>query len=253
MRKITFIAPVESLRGNLSGGQKLTYPSHNNSAWDAPSNKRSYATNYKTRYIGAQRSSSGRAYFSVKERTAVNQTDDARMAQALFGASASIANTLMHLPQSLDKISQAFIRAQELGLTKEGQTLRSWTMEQVRKYLENESDIYFNLNNSVFIAENPFIQTHVASAFSFQADKEMLAKFWGQLAVNGIAFTINSAKGVAFTGEDFGTIVDSTHNVLTLSIDDNDKVVYRSAFVYYEETMQESDDVVTNNRAYVAY
>lgn len=253
MRRIKFTAPVESLRGNLSGGQKLTYPSHDNSAWDAPSNKRSYATNYKTRYIGALRSSSGRTYFSVKERTAVNQTDDARMAQALFGASASIANTFMHNPTSLSQLQVAYEYAYNMGLTKEGETMRAWTMRIVRRYLENQSDIYFNKSNSVWIAENPFIGEHVQNAWSFQADKEMLAKFWGQLAVSGISFTINSSKGVAFTGEDFDSIVSSTHNVLNLSIDGDDHVVFRGAIVYYEDTPVNPETGPSNNAEYIAY
>lgn len=253
MGRIKFLDPMEALRGNLSGGQKLKYPSHNNAAWDAPDNKRSYATNYRTSYISCQRASTGATYFSVKKRSAVNNTDDARMAQALFGASASIANTFMHNPTSLQQIMVAYEYAYNMGLTKDGETMRAWTMRTVRRYLINQSDIYFNKTNSVWIAQNPFVKTHVANSWEFQADKEMLAKFWLQLADGGKVFTINSAKGVYFTSESFDDILDSTHNVLSLTSDGEDYLLFRGANVYLDDTKISVQDSPTANAEYIAY
>lgn len=95
MRSIEFLAPVEAMRGNLSGKQNLKYPTKDNSAWQAPSGVRSYARNYGTRYIGSKRAADGRKFFSVKQRSAVMNSPAQRQAQALMGATKSIADFIM--------------------------------------------------------------------------------------------------------------------------------------------------------------
>ena len=79
------ISPFEALTGNLSGSQNLKYPTRDNSAWDAPDNKRSYATNYVPRYVGVQRSD-GTTFFSVKKRTAIKNSPAQKRAQAVLAA-----------------------------------------------------------------------------------------------------------------------------------------------------------------------
>lgn len=95
MRGIEFLAPVEAMRGNLSGNQVLNYPTNDNSAWDAPAGKTSYARNYQTRYVGAKRSSSGLKYFSVRTKSAVANTPLTRLQQAALGASRVIYEQLV--------------------------------------------------------------------------------------------------------------------------------------------------------------
>lgn len=94
MRGIEFLAPVEAMRGNLSGNQVLDYPTNDNSAWDAPAGRTSYARNYQTRYVGAKRSSSGLKYFSVRTKSAVANTALTRLQQAALGASRVIYEQL---------------------------------------------------------------------------------------------------------------------------------------------------------------
>lgn len=94
MRGIEFLAPVEAMRGNLSGNQVLDYPTNDNSAWDAPAGRTSYARNYQTRYVGAKRSSTGLKYFSVRTKSAVANTALTRLQQAALGASRVIYEQL---------------------------------------------------------------------------------------------------------------------------------------------------------------
>lgn len=94
MRVIEFLAPVQSMRGKMSGNQVLDYPTNDNSAWDAPAGKTSYARNYQTRYVGAKRSSSGLNYFSVRTKSAVANTALTRLQQAALGASRVIYKQL---------------------------------------------------------------------------------------------------------------------------------------------------------------
>jgi len=108
MRSIEFLAPVESMRGNLSGNQVLDYPTNDNSAWDAPAGKTSYARNYQTRYVGAKRSSSGLKYFSVRTKFAVANTALTRLQQAALGASRVIYEQLAADLENLVTFSYIF-------------------------------------------------------------------------------------------------------------------------------------------------
>lgn len=94
MARIEFIAPVEAMRGNMSGKQQLVYPTSDNKAWLSPDGKQ-FARNYTPRYVGAKRSASGKVYFSVKARSAVNMTANVRRQQAITSVALLYANAIM--------------------------------------------------------------------------------------------------------------------------------------------------------------
>lgn len=94
MARIRFISPVEALQGNLSGSQKLVYPTSDNKAWDSPDGKQ-FARNYTPRFIGAMRAASGKTYFAVKARSAVNMTANVRRQQAITSVALLYANAIM--------------------------------------------------------------------------------------------------------------------------------------------------------------
>ena len=94
MARIEFIAPVEAMRGNMSGKQQLVYPTSDNKAWLSPDGKQ-FARNYTPRYVGAKRSARGKVYFSVKARSAVNMTANMRRQQAITSVALLYANAIM--------------------------------------------------------------------------------------------------------------------------------------------------------------
>ena len=94
MARIRFISPVEALQGNLSGSQKLVYPTSDNKAWESPNGKQ-FARNYTPRFIGAMRAASGKTYFSVKARSAINMTANIRRQQAITSVALLYANAIM--------------------------------------------------------------------------------------------------------------------------------------------------------------
>ena len=89
MKRIEFIAPVEAMRGNLSGKQELEYPLNENPAFYAPTGKH-YATNYQPRFIGAKRASDNLKYFAIRTKSAVNMTTNSILAMAALGAAGAI-------------------------------------------------------------------------------------------------------------------------------------------------------------------
>lgn len=92
MKRIEFIAPVEALRGNMSGSQTLFYATNDNPAYDAPEG-RQYARNYKPRYIGFRRAKDGAVYFGVKRKSATKIDKAAKITMAALGTIQDLKNT----------------------------------------------------------------------------------------------------------------------------------------------------------------
>ena len=92
MKRIEFIAPVEALRGNLSGKQTLVYAQNDNPAFDAPEG-RQYARNYKPRYIGYRRLKDGAVYFGVKRKSATKVDAASKITMAALGTIQDLKST----------------------------------------------------------------------------------------------------------------------------------------------------------------
>lgn len=213
MKRITFIEPVASMQGKLSANRKLTYPTRDNSAWDAPTGK-SYATNYRPSYIGNLRKKDGVTYFGTKVRSSVTMNAETRLTQALLGASVSITSSMLKNPQIFSIVQTAYLINQP-----EGQTLNKWCQSQVRIFLEEQSDFWFIGNSGMNYIQNPYISTHHDPSIAITGlNDEILVKFWNQLASNPITFSVNSQKGVAHTGDSFAALTESTYNTLDLTL-----------------------------------
>lgn len=246
MRRIELIAPFSVARGNLSGRQNLLYPTKNNSAWDSPSNKRNYATNYTARYIGAVRSRDGHAYFAVKKRTAITMSPAMRLQQALIGGSKVVSDFIMHDGAHIQGLQALYMRSQ---IYREGGSFYKWVNASVRYSLSlKQAGIYFNgdSSQSTIIYQNPWISTTAPGtpvAVTIPAD--ILAKFWMQLANNPLEFTVNGAVGVAHSGEPWVALVDTSHNVLGLTVQETS--VYLGELRLYD-----GDTLVSSGSAIVA-
>lgn len=92
MKRIEFIAPVEALRGNMSGKQTLVYAQNDNPAYDAPEG-RQYARNYKPRYIGYRRAKDGAVYFGVKRKSATKVDAASKITMAALGTIQDLKKT----------------------------------------------------------------------------------------------------------------------------------------------------------------
>lgn len=220
MRKIEFIAPVEAMRGNLSGNQRLTYPTQNNAAWDAPENKRSYATNYRPTYVGAKRSADGKTFFATKRRQAVKMSDAARLQMAVLSASSVIANILMY---NLSVVTQLEARYKQTA--PEGWSFKRWIMDNIKDALRNKQHFAFmGTSLGALFVKNPYLSTQApagGTSIDSTYPKELYAKFWMQLANSPIQFKIGSQIGVAYNSDTWEDIVSAPYNVLGLSVDSN--------------------------------
>lgn len=220
MRKIEFIAPVEAMRGNLSGNQRLTYPTQNNAAWDAPEDKRSYATNYRPTYIGAKRSADGKVFFATKRRQAVKMTDAMKLQMAVLSASSVIANILMY---NLSVVQDLAARYKQTA--PEGWSFKRWIMDNIKDALRNKQHFAFmGTSLGALFIKNPYLSTSVpagGTSIDSSYPKELYAKFWMQLANNPIQFKIGTQIGVAYSGDTWEDLSTAPYNTLGLSIESN--------------------------------
>lgn len=256
MRQLVMIEPFAAARGNLSGKQNLRYPTKNNSAWDSPSNKRNYATNYTARYIGAVRSRDGKSYFAVKKRTAVTMSPATRQQQAILGGTKAIYDALIHNPLTIGRMQALYMESPER--ISYGWSMYKWAYSQISGQVASKIAGIRIIGKMTggqtpLLVQNPWISTPTTGAVSVTISAEVLAKFWMQLANSPVEFTVNGAIGVAHVRDAFSTVIESNYNVLGLTVSDN-KVKLGDLWLCYDsegtKTILESDDIVTTSSSY---
>lgn len=222
MKRIEFIAPVEAMRGNLSGKQTLTYPLNDNSAYEAPVGKH-YATNYQPSFIGAKRASDGLKYFALKRRNAIRVTQTQKKNWAVTGACGAIVGAILD-----NKSSELYIKLMQLydaGMRSVNgkQSFRAMLSDTIMKGLRAKQSLFFFVGpagGQIVDASfnNPYVSGGTA-AYDVTISNDVLVKFWSELANNPINFTIDGQTGVAHSGETWTQLVASSHNNLSLTID----------------------------------
>lgn len=199
-KRIEFIAPVEAMRGNLSGRQDLLYAENDNKAYYGPVGSVNYARNYTTRFIGAKRASDGRKYFSVKTKTANHLTPAAKYAMALLGGTGAIVASIMR-NKTMTPYVEAYaqwIELQNLGSTSTfRETLTAW----VRQGLATKSaTIAFAGPRSVYRFINPWISMgEYGQTPGAEISNATIWKFAEELGPSNIALIEITYTGAAGT------------------------------------------------------
>lgn len=217
MKRIEFIAPVEAMRGNLSGKQTLVYNPNNNPAWDANDNERSYALNYQPTFIGAKRSD-GLKYFQVKTKSAVTMSNAMREQCALLAAQSRVSYIIQHTIEGLADVQQQYEHSQYKAM---GWTFNRYLQTFIRAGLRSKSPaFFFNAAGYTSVAyNNPFTKSTIPGAIPINLDPDILVKFWNQLADDPLEFAIDDKVGVFHNGDTFDNVIQSDYNVLGLEKD----------------------------------
>lgn len=230
MKRIEFIAPVEAMRGNLSGAQNLKYPTDNNKAFESPEGSVNYARNYSTRFIGVKRASDGLKYFAVKTKTATHITSRSLMAMALLGGAGAMYAAMVRnkASQTYAGIYAQWVELQNVGNTK---TFRAYVMDNFRQALTAKSvNIIFAGPRPAVTVQNPWVSTSQTADMAIS--NAILVKFWAQLAVDGYTFTIDNVKLVGADEYDFELVKSTPANsALQLTIDENEYVLMGGRYV----------------------
>ena len=243
MKKIEFIAPVEAMRGNLSGSQTLLYATRNNPAWDAPEGDQA-AKNYTPRYVGAKRARGGLKYFAVRKSSVTKITSKTREIMALLAGSSACFIAASRNLMIYTELRAAFLEAKA---SDQSLTFRKWLQGILYVMLANKqgyAPISFkgaDGTTQTIKVGNPWVApgAGVTEVTELTIPQDILVKFWTQLAVGGFNFELAIAggrriKGIAYSGLNWETMIESdTLNVLGLVIDtdDNDAIKYNGLYV----------------------
>lgn len=216
MKRIEFIAPVEAMRGNLSGAQKLEYPTDNLGAYEGPMGSVNYARNYQPRFVGAKIAKSGKKYFAVRLRTANHLTAKSKKAMALLGGAGSIYAALISITAAKAEMDAVFAKAQEFGETR---TFRQFWMDQVRQMLVAKAATkHVVISGAEITIKNPWVGSDAAVYGEIRLSQAILVKFWSELASNPISFKVEGVgTGVAHNGDTFEGVITSGYNNLGLT------------------------------------
>ena len=205
-KRIEFIAPVDSMRGNLSGSQDLVYAANDNKAYESPANQVNYAKNYRTSYVGAKRASDGLKFFGVKTKTATHTTQAAMTAMALMGATGVLFNLFKEAgARGNDQRWGQVVYNYENSFKKQYKSLRQYAMDVIRKALVAKKETIVFGGPTVATYQNPWIskiedaiwQMSFLTNFRKQGLVEIIHKFASVLGPSGtFIYKVNAQNGV---------------------------------------------------------
>lgn len=179
MKRIEFIAPIESMRGNLSETQKnIVYPTHDNRAYDGPVGERNTARNYQPIVIGAKRKD-GKTYFSIKTKTTNHLTTIAKHAMAAMGGACSIFAAAMKNSAILAKMSAILKSYAAHGYV---YTYRQLFMPWVRDAVASKSAVIDLSSSGISLTiNNPFVSGGSAE-YNVTIPDDVITKFSSELS-----------------------------------------------------------------------
>lgn len=150
MKRIEYIAPIDYIRGNISGRQDLKYSGGD--AYALPANSRVSADSYQPRMIARvmRKRTYNIKFFQVRTRTTVNMSAASRLNMALMGGTGALVGSLLS-----DKTSAIYQSC--IALTPKGMTLRSFLSPIIRSGLAAK-DPSFIVGSGVEIV-NPWVST----------------------------------------------------------------------------------------------
>ena len=217
MKRVSYEAGWGELRGNVSGSQKLQYPTNNQGAYESVPGQKNYASNYKPRVIVSKRSATGLLYFSIRKKTANHLTNKSKKAMALLGGAGALYAALLKTPAKLTTAQSLWEYAQAHG---DIRSFRAYMMDFFRQGLINHVAAFTAHVASISLSiDNPWGK--LEGSLDISISNAVRIKFWTQLVNNGIEFTVDGMKGIAERGGTWGAMVESSnYNVLNIAIDE---------------------------------
>lgn len=208
MKRIEFIAPVESMRGNLSGAQVLDYRENNNPAYEAPDGD-AHALNYQPRFVGAKRAKDGLKYFAVRTKSTTKLNAKTRMAMAILGVVAAMKSALKTLHAAdWAKLQQAYAYQVEHGISVPD-TFDKWIDREFGTMLrygqEKVQYVMASINVAVY---NPYADHASALVISNRIWVKFLNVF--KSGLDAFYISIDSASFLVMNGITWEGLLDPT-------------------------------------------
>lgn len=246
-KRVSYEAGWGELRGNVSGSQKLQYPTNNQGAYESVSGQKNYASNYKPRVIISKRAATGELYFSIRKKTANHLTAKSKKAMALLGGAGAIYAAILKSQTLLPGIQLQYQKVQELG---DIRTFRQYVMDKVRAGLIAHAATFdFTGPATAVSVDNPWGK--FTGALNIQVGDNIRVKFWSELVANGIEFTIDGMKGIAVANDEWGDVLNKNYNVLGVTYSGSPECIRLGGSAVLDNgTTLETPDLVKSNYAY---
>lgn len=259
MKLIEFVAPVESMRGNLSGKQELQYAEHNNPAFEAPNGAQS-AKNYQPRFIGAKRAKDGLKYFAVRTKQTCVLNSKTRNAMALTGSIASIKSAIQYGGTAAwSNLKSIYEYRKEHGgdAAGSGISFNKWMDYWLRQMLQYKQDsITISATGLSVIIKSPYTSYDTeATAISepvFAKFVQLLTTDSGSVffTVNGKQFAGSAQQWNDFKGEMNNANYESMFSDFTIPSADDGAVQYNGLQLYTSAgvAVKSSDTFIANEK-----
>lgn len=252
MRKVRLIAPFLAIQGNLSGAQDLRYAENDNKAFESPAGKKNFARNYDPRYIGSLNTKTGKYTYRVKTKSAVHMTPKATKAMALLGGTGAVYGALIKVKTTATYLG---VLAQYNAIVALGdkRTFQKYCMDQIMQAIAaNAQNVTFAGPATVVNFKNPWYDGSQSADVTIS--QNVLVKFWGELALNGIYFFVDGQKGIAINSWCFDDLDGSPAvNILPLgSVEIGSKtyVIKGDLYLKLNGAYVEDSDVIVVNGEY---
>lgn len=215
MKRIEFIAPVESMRGNLGSKQALVYAPNNNRAFDSIEGQLNPALNYEPRLIGAK---GKRNYFCVKTKSSNHLTTLAKTTMANLGGVGAVYGAIVR-----DKSQMLFINAQacyhDAQIEGYEGSFRKYMYGFIKPALDNKVVIIVESTNHYVEITNPWTDRGV---WELPISVNVVAKFWLQLADLACVAYVDGLNGqiIFHDGDSFDNMPGCSYNIMNIEIID---------------------------------
>lgn len=137
MKRIEFLAPVEAMRGDLSGGNSQILYQGGKRAYDVDDNVVAKPENYNKGYVGAK-SFNGKKYFSLKTKTQTALNAAGRLRMAAFGGACSLARAAFKNLDLIANLQTIFLAEHNAGRANQSSPTR-WLQTKVYPMLKNKT------------------------------------------------------------------------------------------------------------------
>lgn len=174
MKRIEFLAPVEAMRGDLSGGNTQIVYQGGKRAYDVDGNVVAKPENYNKGYVGAK-SFNGKKYFSLKTKTQTAIDTAGRLRMAAFGGACSLARQSFKDLSLIANLQQIFLAEHNAGRANQSSPTR-WLQTKVYPMLKGKTASVTLTGNGVTVTiNNPWVDG--GSGTDVTMPQEVLDKF----------------------------------------------------------------------------
>lgn len=261
MRRVILNPAFDQIRGKIATGQTLEYATKDNAAYEAP-NGLQYARNYKPTVILQQRQASGRAYFSIRSKSATRLNANTRRGMGIIGVAQSIYAAMLPVQRNM---LQAYFSEYP---TPPAKTPKAWFVAAIKDMIVYQQPAVtlqrYGGQQSLLFWNNPYnLQGANAATFNNEVWSKFAEFFSYNMEVGaqtgGVYFTVDGKRFfcpyATSSVLDWTTFVedDVNPNFVASKSDfthTGKSIYYRGVKLYHGESAVDAEDIIIGGASY---